>query len=64
MSDTTGRSVIIVTVCVALLPTILPMPEWAGPTGRNGSPWYSVLGDRLPHRVGVGSGFRGIVLMC
>ena len=64
MSETTGRSVIVITVCVALLLTILPMPEWARPYRPQ---WVTLVllywAIALPHRVGVGSGFvAGIVL--
>ncbi len=64
MNDSTGRSVIVVTVCVALLLTILPMPEWARPYRPQ---WVTLVllywAIALPHRVGVGSGFvAGIVL--
>lgn len=59
-----GRLVIIVTLCVALLLMILPMPEWA----RAFRPqWVTLVllywAIALPHRVGVGSGFAtGLVL--
>lgn len=61
---TQGRVVIIITICIAMLLTILPMPEWA----RAFRPqWVTLVmiywAIALPHRVGVGSGFVvGIVL--
>jgi len=59
-----GRLVIVVTLCVAMLLTILPMPEWA----RAFRPQWVTLVllywvIALPHLVGVGSAFVvGIVL--
>jgi rod shape-determining protein MreD len=61
-----SRSVIIIlsTFCLALLLTVLPLPEWA----RAYRPqWVSLVliywCIALPHRVGVGAGFSiGIVL--
>lgn len=59
-----GRMVIVVTVCVAMLLAILPMPEWARAFR---PPWVSLVlvywAIALPHRVGVGTGFvAGLVL--
>ena len=59
-----GRVVIVVTICVAMLLTILPVPDWARPFRPQ---WVSLVmlywTIALPHRVGVGSGFvAGIVL--
>lgn len=59
-----GRLVIVVTLCVAMLLAILPMPEWARPFRPQ---WVTLAliywAIALPHRVGVGSGFiAGIVL--
>jgi rod shape-determining protein MreD len=56
--------VIFVTLCIAMLLTILPMPEWARPYRPQ---WVTLVmlywAIALPHRVGVGSGFvAGIVL--
>lgn len=56
--------VILVTVCIAMLLTILPMPDWARPFRPQ---WVTLVllywAIALPHRVGVGSGFvAGIVL--
>ena len=64
MSGGQGRLVIIATVCVAMLLTILPMPEWARPFRPQ---WVTLVllywAIALPHRVGVCSGFvAGIVL--
>ena len=59
-----GRLVIITTLCIAMLLMILPMPEWARPYRPQ---WVTLVliywVIALPHRVGVGSGFvTGIVL--
>jgi rod shape-determining protein MreD len=59
-----GRLVILATFCVAMLLTILPMPEWARPFRPQ---WVTLVliywTIALPHRVGVGSGFvAGIIL--
>jgi len=59
-----GRLVILVTLCVAMLLMILPMPDWARPFRPQ---WVTLVllywSIALPHRVGVGSGFMvGIVL--
>jgi rod shape-determining protein MreD len=59
-----GRTVILVTLCVAMLLMILPMPEWARPFRPQ---WVTLVllywSIALPHRIGVGSGFMvGIVL--
>lgn len=59
-----GRTVILITLCVAMLLMILPMPEWARPFRPQ---WVTLVllywSIALPHRVGVGSGFIvGIVL--
>jgi len=59
-----GRLVIIATLGVAMLLTILPMPEWARPFRPQ---WVALVllywAIALPHRVGVGSGFvAGVVL--
>ncbi|MCB1785522.1 MAG: rod shape-determining protein MreD [Chromatiaceae bacterium] len=64
MSGGQGRLVIVLTLCVAMLLTILPMPEWARPFRPQ---WVTLVllywAIALPHRVGVGSGFiAGIVL--
>jgi rod shape-determining protein MreD len=66
MTDTggSGRLVIFITICVAMLLTILPMPDWARPYRPQ---WVTLVllywAIALPHRVGVGSGFiAGIVL--
>lgn len=64
MSTGQGRLIIVVTVCVAMLLAILPMPDWARPFR---PPWVTLMliywAIALPHRVGVGSGFvAGIVL--
>jgi len=63
-SGGSGRLVIFVTICIAMLLTILPMPEWARPYRPQ---WVTLVmlywAIALPHRVGVGSGFvAGIVL--
>jgi rod shape-determining protein MreD len=63
-SGGSGRLVIFITICVAILLTILPMPEWARPYRPQ---WVTLVllywAIALPHRVGVGSGFiAGIVL--
>jgi rod shape-determining protein MreD len=59
-----GRLVILVTLCVAMLLMILPIPEWARPFRPQ---WVTLVllywAIALPHRIGVGSGFIvGIVL--
>jgi rod shape-determining protein MreD len=59
-----GRLTILVTLFVAMLLMILPMPEWARPFRPQ---WVTLVllywAIALPHRVGVGSGFlTGIVL--
>lgn len=59
-----GTWMILLTFCVALLMTILPLPEWARPFRPQ---WVTLTliywCIALPHRVGVGSGFTlGIVL--
>ncbi|MCG6967321.1 MAG: rod shape-determining protein MreD [Chromatiaceae bacterium] len=59
-----GRLIIVATLCVAMLLTILPMPEWARPFRPQ---WVALVllywAIALPHRVGVGTGFiAGIVL--
>jgi rod shape-determining protein MreD len=59
-----GRLTILVTLCVAMLLMILPMPDWARPFRPQ---WVTLVllywAIALPHRVGVGSGFAtGIVL--
>jgi len=59
-----GRWAIVITLCVAMLLMILPMPEWARPFRPQ---WVTLVllywAIALPHRVGVGSGFMvGIVL--
>ncbi|HOP16194.1 MAG: rod shape-determining protein MreD [Gammaproteobacteria bacterium] len=64
MSGGGGRLVIIVTLCIAMLLTILPMPDWARPFRPQ---WVTLVmlywAIALPHRVGVGSGFvAGIML--
>jgi len=59
-----GGLVILVTFCIALMLTILPLPEWARPF----RPQWATLtliywAMALPHRVGVGTGFvLGIAL--
>lgn len=64
MSGGQGRLVIFATLCIAMLLTILPMPEWARPFRPQ---WATLVllywAIALPHRVGVGSGFVvGILL--
>ncbi|HPE80958.1 MAG: rod shape-determining protein MreD [Chromatiaceae bacterium] len=64
MSGGGGRLVIVATLCIAMLLTILPMPEWARPFRPQ---WVTLVmlywAIALPHRVGVGSGFvAGIIL--
>lgn len=64
MSGGGGRLVIIATLCIAMLLTILPMPDWARPFRPQ---WVTLVmlywAIALPHRVGVGSGFvAGIML--
>ena len=59
-----GRLIIVVTLCIAMLLMILPMPEWARPFRPQ---WVTLTliywAIALPHRVGVGSGFlAGIAL--
>lgn len=59
-----GRVVILATLGIAMLLTILPMPEWARPFRPQ---WVTLVllywAIALPHRVGVGSGFlTGILL--
>jgi len=59
-----GRLAIIATLFVAMLLTVLPMPDWAQPFRPQ---WVALVllywAIALPHRVGVGSGFLvGIVL--
>lgn len=59
-----GRLAIVITVCMAMLLMILPMPDWARPFRPQ---WVTLVmlywAIALPHRVGVGSGFLvGIVL--
>lgn len=59
-----GRLAILITLCVAMLLMILPMPEWARPFRPQ---WVTLVllywAIALPHRIGVGSGFIvGIVL--
>jgi len=59
-----GGPAIVITLCVAMLLMILPMPEWARPFRPQ---WVTLVmlywAIALPHRVGVGSGFVvGIVL--
>jgi rod shape-determining protein MreD len=59
-----GRLAILITLCAAMLLTILPMPEWARPFRPQ---WVTLVmlywAIALPHRIGVGSGFlAGIVL--
>lgn len=56
--------IILFTFCLALLLTVLPLPEWARPYRPQ---WVSLVliywCIALPHRVGVGTGFSvGIVL--
>ena len=63
-ADGHGRLVILISLCIAMLLTILPMPEWARPFRPQ---WVSLVllywTIALPHRIGVGSGFViGIVL--
>jgi len=59
-----GRLVIVATLCVAMLLTILPMPEWARPFRPQ---WVTLVllywAIALPHRVGVGSGFLAGILL-
>ncbi|MGB5466769.1 MAG: rod shape-determining protein MreD, partial [Sedimenticolaceae bacterium] len=59
-----GRLVILISLCIAMLLTILPMPEWARPFRPQ---WVTLVllywAIALPHRIGVGSAFVvGIVL--
>ena len=59
-----GRLAMLVTICVAMVLMILPMPEWARPFRPQ---WVTLVllywAIALPHRVGVGSEFAtGIVL--
>jgi rod shape-determining protein MreD len=59
-----GRWIIVASICIAMLLTILPMPDWARPYRPQ---WVTLVmlywAIALPHRVGVGSGFlAGIVL--
>ncbi len=63
-ADGHGRLVILISLCIAMLLTILPMPEWARPFRPQ---WVTLVllywAIALPHRIGVGSGFVvGIVL--
>jgi len=59
-----GRLTILATLCVAMLLTILPMPEWARPFRPQ---WVTLVllywAIALPHRVGVGSGFLAGILL-
>lgn len=59
-----GRLTIVATLCVAMLLTILPMPEWARPFRPQ---WVTLVllywAIALPHRVGVGSGFVAGILL-
>lgn len=59
-----GTSIILLTVCIALLLTILPIPEWARPYRPQ---WVTLVllywAIALPHRVGVGSGFVAGIAM-
>jgi rod shape-determining protein MreD len=64
MSGSRGHLVIVITIAVAMLLTILPLPEWARPYRPQ---WVTLVllywAIALPHRVGVGSGFTaGIIL--
>ncbi len=59
-----GRLTVVITLCVAMLLVIVPMPEWARPFR---PPWVTLVliywVIALPHAVGVGSGFAaGLVL--
>lgn len=59
-----GRLAILFTLAVAMLLTILPMPEWARPFRPQ---WVTLVllywAIALPHRIAVGSGFiTGILL--
>ena len=59
-----GRLIIVTTIAVAMLLTILPIPDWARPYRPQ---WVTLVlvywTIALPHRVGVGSGFlAGIIL--
>ncbi|MGB5200394.1 MAG: rod shape-determining protein MreD [Sedimenticolaceae bacterium] len=63
-ADGHGRLVILISLCIAMLLTILPMPEWARPFRPQ---WVTLVllywAIALPHRIGVGSAFVvGIVL--
>jgi rod shape-determining protein MreD len=53
-----GTAVILITLVVALLLTVIPLPEWARPFRPQ---WYTLVliywTMALPHRVGVGSGW-------
>ena len=59
-----GRVVIWTTLCIAMLLSILPMPEWARPFRPQ---WVTLVllywAIALPHRVGVGSGFVAGILL-
>jgi rod shape-determining protein MreD len=59
-----GRLIIAATLCIAMLLTILPMPDWAHPFRPQ---WVTLAllywAIALPHRVGVGSGFLVGVLL-
>ena len=59
-----GRLIIAVTIAIAMLLMILPIPEWARPYRPQ---WVTLVllywSIALPHRVGVGSGFvSGVIL--
>lgn len=59
-----GTTLILITLVVALLLTVIPLPEWARPFRPQ---WYTLTliywVMALPHRVGVGSGWLlGIVV--
>lgn len=59
-----GRLIIVATLAIAMLLTILPMPDWARPFRPQ---WVSLVllywAIALPHRVGVGSGFVAGILL-
>lgn len=59
-----GSLMILLTFCVALILTILPLPEWAGPYRPQ---WVTLVliywTMALPHRVGVGIGFTAGILL-
>lgn len=63
-SSSEGRLIIIITIAIAMLLMILPIPEWARPYRPQ---WVTLVlvywSIALPHRVGVGSGFAAGVIL-